>query len=103
MKTQIQINDKETEIYIRFQHNQFNHTEKMDKPLSKYPLLNGMTICYLMKEDNSLLNSGHSSCTINDTFSKEIGRKISLTRAVKELPKSERTKIWEAYLNRANI
>ena len=100
MKTTIQLNDKDIEIRIEFRHKQFNHLEKMDKWSSIHPELNGITECYLMKEDNVMLSVGHSSCTLNDTFCKETGRKIALTRAVCILPKEERKKIWMAYLKR---
>jgi hypothetical protein len=100
MKTTIQLNETETEIRLNFQHKQFNHLEKMDKSASQHPRLKGITECYLLKEDNSIVGVGNSSCTINDCFCKETGRKISLARAVSTLPKSERKKIWEAYRNR---
>jgi len=101
MKTTIQIDNKETEIRLNFQHKQFNHLEKMDNLASQHPRLKGITECYLLKDDNSIVSVGNSSCTINDCFCKETGRKISLARAVSILPKSERKKVWKAYLNRA--
>lgn len=39
-------------------------------------------------------------CHPDDSFNKETGRKIALTRAIKSLPKDERRKIWEAYFKR---
>lgn len=39
-------------------------------------------------------------CNPEDAFVKDVGRKISLTRAIKEFPREVRAKIWEAYLNR---
>ena len=101
MRTTIQLNEKETEIRLNFQHKQFNHNEKMDKALSKHPTLKGITECYLLKEDNAIIGMGNASCTINDCFCKETGRKIALARAVSTLPKPERKKVWKAYLNRA--
>jgi len=101
MRTIIQIDNKETEIRLNFQHKQFNHNKKkMDKNTSAHPSLNGITECCLLKEDNSIVTVGNASCAINDCFCKETGRKIALTRAVSTLPKSERKKVWEAYLNR---
>ena len=102
MKTTIQLNGEDINIYLKFQHRQFSHIEKMDKTVTiTYPLYKGITECYIEKEeDYSILAIGHSSCTPNDCFCKETGRKIALIRAVKDLPKSERKKIWECYLNR---
>lgn len=39
-------------------------------------------------------------CNPEDAFVKDVGRKISLTRAIKDFPREVRAKIWEAYLNR---
>ena len=100
MKAKIKIDDKDVEIRIQFVHKQFSHNEKMDKSPLEYHPFNGITECYLTKENNVILSVGHSHCTINDTFCKETGRKIALTRAVCILPKEERKKIWMAYLNR---
>ncbi len=43
---------------------------------------------------------GTANCSHADIFSKETGRKIALTRAVKPLPKKVRTAIWKAYFER---
>ena len=105
MRTKIQLNEKEIEIRIQFQHSQFDHnTEKMDKiQPTNHTLLNGLTECHLVREDAVIIGIGVSYCTINDVFCKETGRKIALTRAIAEsfIPKTERKKIWEVYLNRA--
>lgn len=43
---------------------------------------------------------GQAECSINDQFSRPVGRKIALTRAVAGFPKSERRRVWEAYFKR---
>lgn len=43
---------------------------------------------------------GEAYCSTMDTFNKEIGRKVSLARAVQPLPREERRAIWEAYFSR---
>ena len=54
----------------------------------------GVTRC-IMNEDYK--NSGDSLCSFSDQFSYETGRRISLTRAIKHLPRNERKEIWAAY------
>lgn len=54
----------------------------------------------LFKEDGELVSTAKSMCNPVDNFNKDIGRKISLTRAIKEFPKEVRKLIWDSYLNR---
>ena len=51
--------------------------------------------------DGSAVHCGHSQCNANDNFCRATGRKLSLARVLKkaELPKEERTKVWDAYRN----
>jgi hypothetical protein len=48
-----------------------------------------------------LIATGSAGCHFRDHFCKEKGRKLSLARAMKNanLPKEERTVIWELYRN----
>ena len=48
-----------------------------------------------------LFATGDARCQAHDHFCKETGRKLSLARALKNanLPKEERTTIWEIYRN----
>lgn len=41
--------------------------------------------------------SGIAMCSRGDNFCRAIGRKVALKRAIKNLPRPERTKIWQAY------
>jgi hypothetical protein len=78
---------------------------KADKYIIKWQysgnLLTGtiFTYCYLI--DGSAVYCGHSQCNANDNFCRATERKLSLARVLKkaELPKEERTKIWDAYRN----
>lgn len=62
-----------------------------------------ITFCGIMRDDDptKFPISGVAACTTNDHFCKETGRKLSLARAMKRanLPKEERTVIWELYRN----
>jgi len=62
---------------------------------------NGTSRCVLSNTRRKTAGIGMTRCSINDNFSYETGRKISLSRAMQraELPKEERTLIWEAYRN----
>lgn len=56
------------------------------------------TRCILQNDFEEVV--GVSLCHKNDTFDKEIGRKLSLKRALEEavtVSKAERTQIWENY------
>ncbi len=66
----------------------------------------GTTICKIVDDSIMgkpfLVSSGEASCSFRDKFSKEVGRKVSLTRAIESLnlPKQERRIIWETYHSR---
>lgn len=47
-----------------------------------------------------ILAFGESRCHPFDNFNKEVGRKNSLSRAVKTLGRDFRKQIWTAYFNR---
>ena len=55
-----------------------------------------ITECYLFIGDK-MFSVGITGCSWEDNFSKDIGRKVSLSRAIHSLPKKDRTMIWEAY------
>lgn len=62
------------------------------------------TICYIKKVDdlrNEDVKIGWADCSPTDTFVKEVGRKISLTRALEGFTEKEtRQAAWDAYLGR---
>ncbi len=64
-------------------------------------LSNGDTICYIIQIGEYMPRAlGTAVCSINDIFNREIGRKIALTRALKNLNREERTIIWKTYHGR---
>jgi len=51
-------------------------------------------------EESVLVASGRAICSQKDIFDKEIGRKLSLSRAMKDhifLSKEDRRNVWENY------
>ena len=60
---------------------------------------NGTTHCIIIDTqfpDVELLE-GKSDCSPRDIFCKSTGRKVSLSKAIKNLPKQQRRAIWNAY------
>jgi len=54
------------------------------------------TTCYI-KNGDRLVVEASSVCAPEDNFSKETGRKLSLTRALRDFRKSFRKAAWEKY------
>jgi hypothetical protein len=57
-------------------------------------------ICHIEDEtveDMAFIRSGLALCSPNDNFNKEIGRKISLKKAMATYNKEIRTKLWEEF------
>ncbi len=59
-----------------------------------------VTDAFLLDEAGVVLTGGRAWCHEKDNFCKETGRKLALTRAIKDLPKEQRKLVWGAYLNR---
>ena len=55
--------------------------------------------------DDSIIGAGSALCSPKDTYDKDFGRKLSLTRAVKnsKLTKEVKTSIWNAYKNMTKV
>ncbi len=47
--------------------------------------------------DSQLINNGQAICHPDDRFSKKFGRKLALTKAIRDLDKSTRSAIWKKY------
>ena len=63
------------------------------------------TLCRILRKgafECLLVTYGQAVCGKKDQFEKEIGRKISLERALKSQDKPFRTAVWEAYFARKN-
>lgn len=59
---------------------------------------NGSTVCMVEKVSaKEACWSGHAICSVHDTFSKRVGRKVSFTEAIQYFPPERRMKWWEAY------
>lgn len=74
-------------------------TWRYDNRQSIYPV----TVCNIENTPGGIgIWFGVARCSAYDRFTKEYGRKISLTRAMKAagLNKQERTLIWKDYFNR---
>lgn len=58
----------------------------------------GRTDCFIKQEDHVLFE-GHCRCSENDTWTKRVGRELSLKRALEnsDFSKSDRYKIWEEF------
>jgi len=60
-----------------------------------------VTVCNIIPVANEEASEqGYAFCVEGDIFNKETGRKISLTRALKGLPKDFRTFVWKTYFSR---
>lgn len=69
------------------------------KPLINYGLTPVLcTECAICGEDpDKPLALGRAICAKGDNFCKNTGRKIALSRAIKDYDKPTRKKIWDAY------
>lgn len=55
------------------------------------------TYCSIRTSTGELIDEGAAKCVPSDNFSKALGRKKSLTRAIKYWPKETRRKVWTQY------
>lgn len=64
--------------------------------------IHGYTSCTVKigEKERPRVLSGEAFCSVKDTFCKEKGRKISLSRAIKNLPRWQRREVWWAYFDR---
>ena len=63
-----------------------------------YTLYSGRTECFIEK-DGDILAQGEAFCGLGDHFDKSVGRKIALTRALKEMDIKEfSTIVWNKYI-----
>jgi hypothetical protein len=89
--------------YIRWNHS-IHHVSNVIKtdidntiPLSK----TSCKIDFFDSKGNALGHvEGSSKVSPRDFYNKELGRKLTLKRAMKDIEKPIRTALWEAYLNR---
>lgn len=80
---------------VRFGYG-YNEIIEDGKIINKKPVY---TACFIIAEDRAITGYGISWCNPSDIFSKFVGRKLALTRAVKELDKDFRKTIWDKYFS----
>lgn len=81
---------------------QYESEPDMSQPkLSGYGQRQAITHCFLRPVNASFnvvyTHSGTARCAVSDKFSRNTGRKLSLTRAIASFPRGDRRLIWEAY------
>jgi hypothetical protein len=55
-----------------------------------------------LRPDN-IFGVGTAKCGDSDIFCKRVGRKLSMTRAIKDLPRADRQVIWAGYKENAKL
>ncbi len=78
---------------VRFTH--YNQELSMGVLSTIYDSCRG-TLCEVFSGEDKI-SKGSSVLHKGDNFCKEIGRKLSLKKAIKGLSKEDRTEIWEDY------
>ena len=58
----------------------------------------GIVHCNIGCDDGPLSLYGYAVCSRRDRFNRKIGRKVALTRAIKDKPRDFRSQVWAAYL-----
>ena len=79
------------EIRVDFIHLRFRADE--DSESNRH---HAITYCLVQNGDGSLRN-GMALCSVYDKFNRAIGRKLAMTRALKNLDKPTRTAVWDKY------
>lgn len=92
MKTNI---GKKTMI-IKWRHNNPN---QVTNNLNQVSCNNGFTECFIKDTDGKVYANTTAICSGEDNFNKNVGRKISLARALNEIniSKTERQQVWHDY------
>lgn len=94
---------KNIQIYIKWKHLYkevpFKHPKLERVFTNRVPYGTNCDIFFSDTETNEgiVVFTGTALLHPKDNFNKAIGRKISLTRAIEDLPKTVRTQIWEKY------
>ena len=67
-----------------------------------YERENGKTHCFVFHKNDEQKAHGVAKCSSKDQFSKNVGRKIALTNAIKPFRKEARQQFWNAYFQARN-
>ena len=87
---------------VRFRHSRLENPET--SMFCKHPLAHAITVCFITKDDVEI-GQGESACSRRDNFSRSIGRKISMARALADakFDRDQRCGFWKAYFDRLGI
>ena len=80
---------------------QFKH-EVGGKFLRGTRIVKASTLVEVLDEHGKEISSAEAFCSLGDNFSKAVGRKIALGRALSGWPRERRTEIWNAYWKATN-
>ncbi len=61
-------------------------------------MVHGLTMCTIENPD-FVSNVGFAACSKSDNYVRSVGRKVSLTEALKVYCREFRAKVWERYLD----
>uniref|UniRef100_A0A6M3IK71 Uncharacterized protein n=1 Tax=viral metagenome TaxID=1070528 RepID=A0A6M3IK71_9ZZZZ len=89
------------EYGVKFGHLQLGPEQQIYSPIPSGKQVRARTFVAVVRQD-TMCDVGHgiANCSVGDAFCKETGRKLALTRALRDLPKPVRKAIWEAYFQR---
>ena len=70
-----------------------------DKEAVEEGVCRGVVHCDIIDpQTGGTLLYGGAACSWQDRFTRKIGRKVALTRAIKDMPRDFRSQVWAAYL-----
>ena len=89
---------------LDWQHTRFDVPLEVDLGRGRTTQVCGHTACVISPLDDAPPQGiiGVAWCAVGDTFTKETGRKVSLTHALQEwgISRSERAGVWDQYWRR---
>ncbi len=80
----------------------FKHNPNEEVELSEDLHARGVTECFIENENGIGASFGYAFCSSKDNFSRAVGRKVSLTEALKPFSKDWRKAFWEKYFEKMN-
>lgn len=75
----------------------YEYADTIDVSSQHYPII---TDCVIERESGELVSIGSAFKSPRDNFSKAVGRKLALGRALSVLPREERKEFWEKYFEK---
>jgi hypothetical protein len=98
MKVQIE----DVQLIIKWRHNSKNNLEIIDGDAIQ-PLSTQCLIYAMVDGKKELFKKSEALCSFYDKFNKQKGRIVSLTKAIKHLPKDVRKLFWDSYKAEINF